>query len=462
MGRLVIVSNRVTQPGARAGRAGGLEVALRDTLHGSGGLWVGWSGEIASATSIEPHLQHSGPVQYATLDLSETDHAQYYNGYCNGTLWPLLHYRLGLMEFRRENLEAYLRVNEAFAVALSGLLRADDLIWVHDYHLIPLAANLRSRGVANRIGLFLHTPFPPPEVFTTLPRYEILVNALACYDLVGLQTEGDRANLARTIAQHRQLAMNSRGDIDLGTRLLRVRAVPIGIDTAAVQQMAASMGGGPEGRRLLDSLGGRQLILGVDRLDYSKGLPQRFEAFERLLADFPEHRSKVTFMQIAPVSRGEVREYRELRRELDRRAGRINGKFAEFDWMPLRYLNRSFGRHVLSGFYRHARVALVTPLRDGMNLVAKEWVAAQDAADPGALVLSRFAGAAYELADALLVNPLDADAMADALHRALTMPAEERRERWQSMLRNISDNTVIAWRETFLHLLEDAPTPVLA
>ncbi|HMK67396.1 MAG TPA: trehalose-6-phosphate synthase, partial [Stellaceae bacterium] len=395
-------------------------------------------------------------------DLGEDDHAQYYNGYCNGTLWPLLHYRLGLMEFRRETLEAYLRVNEAFAEAISRLLRADDLIWVHDFHLIPLAASLRSRGVANRIGLFLHTPFPPPEVFTTLPRYEILANALASYDLVGLQTEGDRVNLRRTIARHRQIAARADGDLDLGTRLLRLRAVPIGIDAAAVRNMAASMGRGPEGQRLLDSLGGRQLVLGVDRLDYSKGLPQRFEAFEHLLADFPEHRSKVTFMQIAPVSRGEVRQYRELRRELDRRAGRINGKFAEFDWTPLRYLNRSFGRHVLAGFYRHARVGLVTPLRDGMNLVAKEWVAAQEAADPGALVLSRFAGAAYELSDALLVNPLDADAMAEALHRALTMPAEERRERWQSMMRSVSDNSVIAWRETFLRLLEPASAPVLA
>ncbi|HYC14468.1 MAG TPA: trehalose-6-phosphate synthase, partial [Stellaceae bacterium] len=369
MGRLVIVSNRVELPGARAGRAGGLAVALRDALHGTGGLWVGWSGEIASATSTEPHILQSGPVQYATLDLGEEDHAQYYNGYCNGTLWPLLHYRLGLMEFRRETLEAYLRVNEAFAEAISRLLRADDLIWVHDFHLIPLAASLRSRGVANRIGLFLHTPFPPPEVFTTLPRYEILVNALASYDLVGLQTEGDCVNLRRTIARHRQIVARPDGDLDLGTRLLRLRAVPIGIDAAAVRNMAASMGRGPEGQRLLDSLGGRQLVLGVDRLDYSKGLPQRFEAFERLLADFPEHRSNVTFMQIAPVSRGEVRQYRELRRELDRRAGRINGKFAEFDWMPLRYLNRSFGRHVLAGFYRHARVGLVTPLRDGMNLV---------------------------------------------------------------------------------------------
>ena len=462
MGRLVMVSNRVMLPGGRSGRAGGLAVALRDALRGRSGLWFGWSGEIADAASSEPRIVQSGRIQYATLDLGETDYEQYYNGYSNGTLWPLLHYRLGLLEFRRENLEAYLRVNEAFAAALGALLRADDVIWIHDYHLIPLAASLRSRGVANKIGLFLHTPFPPPAVFTTLPRYEILVNALAGYDLIAVQTEGDRGNLRDTIAQHRQADLTSAGDIDLGSRQLLVRAIPIGIDAPAVAEMAASMSRGPEARRLAASLAGRQLILGVDRLDYSKGLPQRFEAFERLLAEYPEHRSKVTFMQIAPVSRGEVRQYRELRRELERRSGRINGKFAEFDWMPLRYLNRSFGRHVLAGFYRHARVGLVTPLRDGMNLVAKEWVAAQDAADPGALVLSRFAGAAYELADAILVNPLDADATAEALHRALTMPAEERRERWQAMMRSVGRNTVIAWRDQFLRLLEDHPAPVLA
>ena len=462
MGRLVIVSNRVLLPGARSGRAGGLAVALRDALRGRSGIWFGWSGATADVTSAEPRIAQAGPIQYATLDLGASDFELYYNGYCNGTLWPLLHYRLGLLEFRRESLEAYLRVNEIFAEALSSLLRPDDLIWVHDYHLIPLAASLRSRGAANRIGLFLHTPFPPPPVFTTLPRYEILVNALASYDLIGLQTEGDRGNLCRTIAQHRQVELTPEGDVDLGARHLRIRAFPIGIDAAGVRNMAESMSRGPEARRLVQSLGDRQLILGVDRLDYSKGLPQRFEAFERLLVDYPEHRSKVTFMQIAPVSRGEVRQYRELRRELDRRAGRINGKFAEFDWVPLRYLNRSFGRHVLAGFYRHARVALVTPLRDGMNLVAKEWVAAQDAAEPGALVLSRFAGAAYELADALLVNPLDSDAMAEALHRALIMPPEERRERWRAMMRGVAGNTAAAWRDAFLDLLESELAPVLA
>ena len=462
MARLVIASNRVMLAGAHGERAGGLAVALRDALRARGGLWFGWSGETADATAAEPRLARSGRVQYATLDLGHADHERFYNGFANGTLWPLLHYRLGLLEFRRENLEAYLRVNEIFADALRPLLRPDDLIWVHDYHLIPLAASLRARGIRNRIGLFLHTPFPPPAVFTALPRYEFLINAFTAYDLVGLQTEGDRANLRSLIAGDLYCDITPEGDIELDGRRVLLRSIPVGIDAAALSAMAEAGSDGPEAKRLVDSLAGRRLIIGVDRLDYSKGLPQRFEAYERLLTDFPQHRSRVTFMQIAPVSRGEVRQYRELRRELEHLAGRINGKFAEFDWVPVRYLNRTFGRNVLAAFYRHARVGFVTPLRDGMNLVAKEYVAAQDAADPGVLVLSRFAGAAYELEQALLVNPFDADAMAEAVHRALAMPLRERQERWRTMERLVAANTAAAWQETFLRLLQSVPVPVPA
>lgn len=448
--------------GTRGERAGGLAVALRDALRARSGLWFGWSGEVAEATSPTPHLTHSGRVRYATLDLGQADHEQFYNGFANGTLWPLLHYRLGLLEFRRENLEGYLRVNEAFAEALRPLLRPDDLIWVHDYHLIPLAASLRSRGVGNKIGLFLHTPFPPPAVFTALPRYEILAKAFTAYDLVGLQTEDDRVNLRNVIALHCRCAVTPEGDLELGAQRLLLRAIPVGIDAESLTTMAETASNGPEARRLVDSLAGRRLIIGVDRLDYSKGLPQRFEAYERLLTEFPQHRSKVTFMQIAPVSRGEVRQYRELRRDLERLAGRINGKFAEFDWVPVRYLNRAFGRNILAGFFRHARVGFVTPLRDGLNLVAKEYVAAQDAADPGVLILSRFAGAARELDEALLVNPFDVDAMAEAVHRALAMPLGERQERWRAMSRIVAVNTAAAWQETFLHVLESVPMPAAA
>ena len=451
MPRLVIVSNRVASPGGGSERAGGLAVAMRDALRGSGGLWFGWSGEVAESTSSTPRIVRAGRVEYATIDLGRTDHERYYNGFANATLWPLLHYRLGLLEFHRENLDAYCRVNRAFATALRPLLQPDDLIWVHDYHLLTLARELRRLGCGNRIGLFLHTPFPPPAVFTALPRYEILVEALAAHDLIGLQTEGDRQNLRGVMSLPAAPWIND-GD---AARRPRLRTIPIGIDAEALARMADVASRSSEAQRLADSLRDRRLIIGVDRLDYSKGLPLRFEALEHLLAEFPEHRSSVTFMQVAPVSRGEVRQYRELRRELERLAGRINGKFAEFDWMPVRYLNRSFSRRVLAGFFRHARVGLVTPLRDGMNLVAKEYVAAQDPSDPGVLVLSRFAGAAAELTDALLVNPYDRDAMAEALHQALGMTLSERRERWHRMMQRVASQTAAAWQQQFLDLLRE-------
>lgn len=436
-------------------RAGGMAVVLRDALRARGGLWFGWSGETAEATSTAPKLVQSGRIQYATIDLGHANHDQFYNRYSNGTLWPLLHYRLGLLEFRRESLEGYLRVNEAFSDALRPLLQPDDLIWIHDYHLIPLATALRRQGVANRIGLFLHTPFPPPALFTALPRYEVLLDALTAYDLIGMQTEDDRLNLRSVMTEYCRCSSSADGHLELPARRVLLRAIPVGVDVRAMTLMAETASIAPEQRRLIDSLVGRQLIVGVDRLDYSKGLPQRFEAYERLLTSFGDHRSQVTFMQIAPVSRGEVGQYRDLRRELERSAGRINGRFAEFDWVPLRYLNRAFSRQTLAGFYRHARVGLVTPLRDGMNLVAKEYVAAQDGNDPGVLVLSRFAGAARELTDAVLVNPYDIDAMAEAIHQALTMPLTERQTRWQSMMRSITSNTAAAWRGTFLKLLEN-------
>ena len=237
----------------------------------------------------------------------------------------------------------------------------------------------------------------------------------------------------------------------------RVGAFPIGIDTEGFIAMAKRGAVGPEHVRLKESLAGRDLVIGVDRLDYSKGLPQKIEAFNDFLQKWPEHRSRVTFMQVAPVSRGEVAQYQNLRSELEAAAGRINGRFAEFDWVPFRYLNRGFTRGTLAGFYRTARVGLVTPLRDGMNLVAKEYVAAQDPDDPGVLILSQFAGAARELRAALIVNPYDVDQVAEALHTAVLMPLDERRSRHAPMLETLRANTIGAWKDRFLAELHAVP-----
>ncbi|HEY8534838.1 MAG TPA: alpha,alpha-trehalose-phosphate synthase (UDP-forming) [Vicinamibacterales bacterium] len=456
MSRLVVVSNRVSSPRERISRAGGLAVAIRDALRHYGGIWFGWSGDIVEEPTWKPHLQTVGRITFATVDLSAEDHRAYYLGYANSSLWPLFHYRLGLLEFQRADFNGYLRVNAHLAATLAKLLQPDDLIWVHDYHLIPLAAELRRLGVGNRIGFFLHTPFPTTEVLTALPGHEVIVESLCAYDLVGFQTANDVRALLDYISHEAGGRVTSDGIEAFGHRT-RVGAFPIGIDTSDFAALAEAAANAPDTQRLRDSLAGRQLIIGVDRLDYSKGLPNRFAAFQDLLTRWHEHHARVTFLQIAPHSRGEIAQYRSLRRELEAMAGRINGRFAEFDWVPIRYLNKPMSRQTLAGFYRVSRVGFVSPLRDGMNLVAKEYVAAQDPQDPGVLVLSRFAGAAHELTDAIIVNPFDPSGMADALHAALVMPLDERRDRWRRLMDVLRRNTIANWREDFLATLAGIP-----
>ncbi len=450
----MIVSNRVGLPDEAGRRAGGLEVALRDALRDRGGVWVGWSGEVAEGEPGPPKSLRRGRVTYVTLDLDQEGYERFYLGFANGTLWPLFHYRLGLIGFRRADLSAYLAVNERFAGVIAEELREDDLVWVHDYHFLPLAAALRRRGVSNRLGFFLHIPFPAPEVLRALPRHEDLLRDLAAFDLVGLQTRGDALAFTECLERLAGAKLLEPGRLRLNGRELSVGAFPVGIDAEGFARLAAREAGGPEVRRLAESLAGRALVLGVDRLDYSKGLPGKLAAVAELLERWPHWRRRITFLQIAPVSRGELRQYRALRAELEALAGRTNARFADVDWTPVRWVDRSVPRPILAGYLRLARVGLVTPLRDGMNLVAKEFVAAQDPEDPGVLVLSRLAGAAEELESALLVDPLDVEGVAEALDRALAMSLAERRERWAAAMRVLEANGAARWRDRFLAALE--------
>jgi len=453
LGRLVMVSNRLLAPRERTSRAGGLAIALREALQRQGGLWFGWSGEVVDAPSAAARTSTAGRITYATLDLSPDDYDAYYIGYANSTLWPLCHYRLGLIEFRRAAFRGYLRVNENFAKALLPLLRPDDDVWVHDYHLIPLAAELRKLGVTNRIGFFLHVPFPAKEVFLALPDHLALGRALTHYDLIGFQTRNDVDAFLDYLGSEAGAHVLPDGEVEAFGRSTQARALPIGIDTENFAETARVAATASETVRLARSLTGRSLVIGVDRLDYSKGLPRKIEALGELLEHWPEHRGRVTYLQISPSSRDSVAQYRALRREIDSVAGRVNGRYAEFDWAPVRYLNKSFSRGTLAGFYRLARVGFVAPLRDGMNLVAKEFVAAQNPEDPGVLILSRFAGAARELETAMIVNPFDLDSLADALHRGLTMPQSERIARWERMFDAVRANPIDAWCDRFLAAL---------
>jgi trehalose 6-phosphate synthase len=458
MPRLVVVSNRVAPIQEGEPAAGGLAAGVLDALKQKGGLWFGWSGDVTDGVASPAHVERSvGSIMLCTLDLSRTDYDAFYRGFANGTLWPTLHYQVGHARFDWAEFDGYRRVNELFARALARLVQPDDVIWAHDYHLLCLAEALRAAGLRNRMGLFLHTPFPAPAVFMTNPAHQALIRAMCQFDLLGFQTEDDRGAFADYLL--RQAGGRAFGADVLAAfgRTVRTGVYPIGVHVDEVRQEARAEHNQRYATRLRDSLLGRRLILGVDRLDYSKGLRPRFIAFERFLERFTQHQGHVVFMQIAPPSRGDIETYREIRHELEAEAGRINGRFAEVDWMPLRYLNRGFARSALMPLYAEAQVGLVTPLRDGMNLVAKEYVAAQDPENPGVLVLSQFAGAARELDPALIVNPYDEAGVAAALDRGLAMGRDERRERHAAMLAVMRRNSLDAWRDRFVADLQGRP-----
>jgi trehalose 6-phosphate synthase len=396
-------------------------------------------------------------MTYVLIDLSQNDIQEYYNGLANSVLWPILHYRVDLQEYSRADASGYIRVNRMFADRLSGLLREDDVVWVHDYHLMLLGRELRSRGHRNTIGFFLHTPCAPPDILQTLPHHREILGGLAYYNLVGFQTENDRDNFAHYLVS--QGASQNRSTYEFEGQRVRLGAFPVSIETKAYMRLARNAGRSAMIALVRESLGDNKLILGVDRLDYSKGIPNRVKAFERLLENNPEWRGKATLLQVTPKSRSDIKQYGEIETELTGLIGKVNGQYGDPAWTPIRYVNRSHSRTVLAGLYRAADVGMVTPLRDGMNLVAKEYLAAQDPEDPGVLVLSQFAGAAKELTGALIVNPHEADAVAAALKRALEMPLAERRERHAPMLEHLLENDVRKWAEDYLAaLVEGAPT----
>ncbi len=453
MSRLVCVSNRIAVP-RRNVAPGGLAIGVLAALRQTGGIWFGWGGETGDGSPAAPEIHVRDGVTYATIELRKRDFDRYYNGHANSTLWPLFHYLSAGFHYSASNEAAYQRVNEIFAVQLAPLLQQADLVWVHDYQLIPLGRRLRQLGAGNPLGFFLHIPFPHVEMLRALPSYASLLNDLCAYDVVGFQTASDLAAFRAGVAHlHGEAAVAREGEIRLGTRRLKTDVFPIGIDVAAVRQESVTAARSDSVRRFEDSVEGRQLLIGVDRLDYSKGLVERFAAYEQYLETHPEKLAQIVYLQIAPLSRPNVLAYAEIRSALEQAAGRTNGRFAVAEWTPIRYLNRNLPHTTLMGYLRAAQVGLVTPLRDGMNLVAKEFVAAQDPADPGVLVLSTLAGAARELDGAILINPYDADAVASAIDSALAMPLPERRERYHAMLLVLERNDIASWSRRFLEAL---------
>jgi trehalose 6-phosphate synthase len=444
MSRLVVLSNRLP---LGSGGAGGLQVALQDAL-AEGGLWIGNSGKVVAHPSDTLDAHVGAPYARLSFDLSTSEHATYYLGYANSVLWPLCHARADLLDLKPEYLEGYRAVNARIARLTAARIRPGDRIWVHDYHLLPIAHELQALGIDNPIGFFLHIPFPGPMDFRALPNGVEVARWIAAYHLFGVQTQRDVA-ACFDVFRHlpgAQILLNGR--LSLHGAQVRVASFPIGIDTDGFARTAAAaepVPGLP-----------RNLVIGVDRLDYSKGLPQRFRAFAHLLEARPDLAGQVELLQIAPPTRDTLAAYQNIRAELEQLAGQINGEHADLTWTPIRFIHRAVARERLAGLYRQARVGLVTPLADGMNLVAKEYVAAQDPEDPGVLVLSRFAGAVAQMSEALIVNPHDAAEVADAIAQALTMPLDERRARHAPMMERLRRQDVAWWRDSFLRHLDSA------
>ena len=462
-GRVVVVSNRtpsVSTPSSVEERrnlpVGGLVSCLRSFIETVGGIWMGWDGNSDGQEDTAPATTTSEVegMRLASVSLSRDEVERFYNIFSNRILWPVLHGFPDKATINHDSYHVYRNVNRKYAASLIDLLRSGDQVWVQDFHLFPLGRELRKLGWTGRIGFFLHVPFPPSEIFGILPWARKLLTCLFDYDLVGLQTPKYLHNLEESLGD--ELGAVLIGDtVHHQGRTLKLRSFPVGADVQAFREMALSQVPTPVSRFLEDFPKDRQILLGVDRLDYTKGIVQRVQAIERLLDDHPELIGRVTLIQISAPSRVNIPEYAQERERYDSLVGKINGKFGEAHWMPIVPLHHSYAQQDLAHFYREADACLVTPLRDGMNLVAKEFVASQTS-DPGVLILSRFCGAAESMQDALMVNPYDIQGTASATYRALTMPRPERLRRWKALFRDVRSHTARDWCYSFLAALGDA------
>jgi trehalose 6-phosphate synthase len=453
---LVVVSNRVARGKANEPMTGGLAAALLPVVENSGAIWVGSSGRVRDGNQQEPfvEIESLGAGALALLDLPAAHYGGYYEGFANSALWPALHSRTDLIRATREDYLSYREINAFMARALLRFRKSDTVFWVQDYHFLALGAEMRDLGVTQPIGFFLHTPWPAQALMAGVPHHRELIQAMLAYDLIGFQTEEDCANFLGYVSSELDLPVHD-GIIVSQQGKTRAAVFPIGIDVEKFADFAAKASSHPEVSRLRRSLDGEKLAIGVDRLDYSKGIANRIRAFDAMWTEQPQLLRTASLLQIATPSRGAIEAYGNLQSEVAKLVSDVNGRHGEVDWTPIRYLNKGFSQTVLAGLYRTAQVGVVTPLQDGMNLVAKEYVAAQNAADPGVLVLSKFAGAANELDAALIVNPHDIDGMARTIATALTMPLIERRMRWEAMMVKLRGGTIQQWFADFVEQLQD-------
>jgi trehalose 6-phosphate synthase/phosphatase len=458
--RLILVSNRlpVTVKLDRgeinvSRSSGGLATGLRGPHEQSGGLWIGWPGDVSRMTEaqrrkLDAHLEE---LRCVPVHLTGVEVSRYYDGFSNAVLWPLFHYLLDRIPPHSQEWEVYRAVNEKFADAIARVYRPGDLIWVHDYQLCLVPKMLRARIHGANVGFFLHIPFPASEVLRILPWREQILEGMLGADLIGFHTFTYRSHFASSVL--RILGISTPGDrVFVDGREVRLGVFPIGVDAQTFGKLAEDPEVLAETNSIRADARGERILLGIDRLDYTKGIPRRLLAFERLLENEPHWRGKVRLIQVAVPSRDKVPSYQEFRRNVHELVGRINGSFSSVNWVPIHYVHRSLTEKNVAALYRAADVMLVTPLRDGMNLVAKEFVTARPDED-GVLVLSEFAGAAAEMGEALQVNPYDIETMAHVYSDALRMPEEERKVRMRSLRQRIASRDVHHWAQSFIDAL---------
>lgn len=464
--RLVIVANRLPvvlkqddygewelEPGS-----GGLITALAPVLKDRGGMWIGWPGAVTEdGLDVEKLLakpsQRSGYLLKPVL-LTAEERNNFYHGFSNEIIWPMFHDLQNLCRFEPQYWTAYKEVNRKFAEAVARHSRDGDYIWVHDYHLMNVAQELKALGMKSSIGFFLHIPFPPMDIFVKLPWRLQILSGLLDFDLIGFQSLRDRRNFLQCV-EHIVPEAKIEGNgqvvtVRLGEREIRVGSFPISIDFNEFARHAATHEVAETAWYIHEAFPNLQIILGVDRLDYTKGIPHRLKAFRRALERFPDLSGKVTLVQIVVPSREDISEYHDLKVEIDNLVGEINGQFTVHGWVPVHYLFRSISRTELLAYYRTAEIALITPLKDGINLVAKEYCAA-NVEERGTLILSEFAGAAAQLYQgALLVNPYDIEGLADAIYQACQMDEEERRSRMRPLRESVRQTDIFWWLDSFL------------
>jgi len=473
--RLLVVSNRLpvviirdddrwkVEPGS-----GGLITALSPVIRENRGIWVGWPGCGPQAPALSLLQEYSEELDYELKPVILTDKEvqKFYRGFSNQTIWPLFHDLLGYCNFDAEQWNSYVDVNRRFAETIAGLIEPNSFIWIHDYQLMLVGHFLREMNIDRQVSFFLHIPFPSRDLFRRLPWKHEVLQSLLEYDHIGFQTQHDRRNFIQCvkafIPEATVKTYKRESVVSYGNRTIKLGHYPISIDFDEFNEGAKTKEAADAAWFVHENVTSRILVLGLDRLDYSKGIPERFLAFERMLEKYPEVQGNISLIQIVIPSRLRVPEYRDLKESLDMIAGRINSRFSRHGWIPIHYMFRSLDRTQLLGHYRACEIALITPLRDGMNLVAKEYCASS-VDNNGVLILSEFAGAAEQLAKgAIMVNPYDLEGTADAIYTAYIMDAEERRRRMRTLRAEVRRNDVKRWLEWCLGSQHETPSIVLS